>query len=45
MLTEIRSKWPKKKKRRSEVQENDPLDERIEENISTRNMDHGKLSK
>jgi hypothetical protein len=35
-LTEIGSKWPKKKKRRSEVWENEPLDEKIEENRSSK---------
>jgi hypothetical protein len=44
-LTEIRSKWLKKKKRRSEVRENKSLDEKIEENRSTRKMDRGQLSK
>ena len=33
-LTDIWLKWSKKKKRRSEVRENDPLDEKIEENRS-----------
>jgi hypothetical protein len=44
-LTGIRSKWLKKRKIRNEVRENEPLDERIEENISKRKMDHGKLNK
>jgi hypothetical protein len=44
-LTEIGSKCSKKKKRRRKVMENDPLDEKIEENRSTRKMDHGQLSK
>jgi hypothetical protein len=44
-LTEIGSKWPKEKKRRSEVRESKSLDEEIEEDISTRKMDHGQLSK
>jgi hypothetical protein len=39
ILTEIRSKWLKKKKRRSEVRENETLDEKIEENRSARKMD------
>jgi hypothetical protein len=43
-LTEIGSKWPKKKKR-SEVQENKSLDEKIEENRSARKMDCGQLIK
>jgi hypothetical protein len=45
ILTKIRSKWLKKQKIRSEVRENEPLDENIEENRSTRKMDHGQLSK
>jgi hypothetical protein len=44
-LTEIGSKWSKKKKRRSEVRENESLNENIEEDRSTRKMDYGKLSK
>jgi hypothetical protein len=44
-LTEIRSKWSKKQKRRSEVRENESLDEKIEENRSARKMDRGQLSK
>jgi hypothetical protein len=44
-LTENGSKWPKKQKRRSEVRENESLDEKIKENRSTRKMDHGQLSK
>jgi hypothetical protein len=44
-LTEIGSKWSKKQKRRSEVRENDSLDEKIEEDRSTRKRDHGKLNK
>jgi hypothetical protein len=35
-LTEIGSKWPKKQKRRSEVRENESLDEKIEENRSSK---------
>jgi hypothetical protein len=44
-LTENGSKWSKKKKRRSEVRENESLDEKIEENRSTRKMDRGQLNK
>jgi len=44
-LTEISSKWLKKHKRWSEVRERNSLDEEIEEDRSTRNMDCGKLSK
>jgi hypothetical protein len=44
-LTENGLKWPKEKKRRSEVRENEPLDEKIEENRSARKMDRGQLSK
>jgi hypothetical protein len=44
-LTEIGSKWSKKQKRRSEVRESKSLDEKIEEDRSTRKMDHGQLSK
>jgi hypothetical protein len=44
-LTEIRSKWLKKKKRWSEVRERKSLDEEIEEDRSTRKVDHGQLSK
>jgi hypothetical protein len=44
-LTEIRLKWLKKKKRRSEVRECESLDEKTEENRSTRKRDHGQLSK
>jgi hypothetical protein len=44
-LTENGSKWPKEQKRRSEVWENESLDEKIEENRSTRNMDRGQLNK
>jgi hypothetical protein len=40
-LTEIRSKWLKKKKRRSEVRKNNSLDEKIEEKRSARKMDLG----
>jgi hypothetical protein len=39
------SKWLKKKKRWSEVQERKPLDEEIEEDRSTRKVDHGQLNK
>jgi hypothetical protein len=44
-LTDIGSKWEKKHKRRSKVRESDPLNEKTEEDISTENMDHGKLNK
>jgi hypothetical protein len=44
-LTEIGSKWPKKKKRRREVRESESLNEKTEEDISTRKMDRGQLSK
>jgi hypothetical protein len=44
-LTEIKSKWLKKKKRWSEVQKRMPFDKEIKEERSTRNMDRGKLSK
>jgi hypothetical protein len=44
-LTEIRSKWLKKKKIWSKVQERRSLDEEIEEDRSTRKMDRGQLSK
>jgi hypothetical protein len=44
-LTEIGSKWPKEKKRRSEVRESKSLDGEIEEDRSTRKMDRGQLSK
>jgi hypothetical protein len=44
-LTEIGSKWLKNQKRRSEARENKPLDKKIEENRSTRKIDHGQLSK
>jgi hypothetical protein len=45
IMTKIGSKWSKKKKRRREVRENKPLDENIEDNISTRMIDHGQLIK
>ena len=35
-MTEIGSKWPKEQKRRREVWENDPSDEKIEENGSSK---------
>jgi hypothetical protein len=38
-LTEIGSKWSKKKKRRRELRENELLDENIEDNRSTRKED------
>jgi hypothetical protein len=44
-LTENGSKWSKKQKRRSEVRENESLNEKIEEDRSTKKMDHGQLSK
>jgi hypothetical protein len=44
-LTEIGSKWLKKQKRRSEVRESESLNEKTEEDRSTRKMDHGQLSK
>jgi hypothetical protein len=40
-LTEIRSKWLKKEKIRREVRESELLDEKIEENGSTRKRDRG----
>jgi hypothetical protein len=40
-LTGIRSKWLKKKKRWREVRERNPLDEEIEEDRSSRKVDHG----
>ena len=44
-MTEIGSKWSKKKKRLSEVRESKPLNKEIEDDRSTRKMDHGQLSK
>ena len=44
-LTENGSKWSKKQKRRSEVRERESLNEKIEENKSTKKMDHGQLNK
>jgi hypothetical protein len=44
-LTEIGSKWSKKQKRRSEVRENESLNEKIEEDRSARKMDRGQLNK
>jgi hypothetical protein len=44
-LTENGSKWSKKRKRRSEVRESELLNEKIKEDISTRKMDCGQLSK
>jgi hypothetical protein len=44
-LTEIGSKWSKKKKRLSEVRESKPLNKEIEDDRSARKMDHGQLSK
>jgi hypothetical protein len=44
-LTEIGSKWSKKKKRLSEVRESKPFNKEIEDDRSIRKMDHGQLSK
>jgi hypothetical protein len=44
-LTEVGSKWKKEKKRWSKVRERKLLDGEIEEDRSTRKMDHGQLSK
>jgi hypothetical protein len=44
-LTENGSKWSKKQKRRSEVRKNKSLNEKIEEDKSTRKMDRGQLNK
>jgi hypothetical protein len=44
-LIEIGSKWPKEKKRQSEVRESKPLDGEIEEGRLKRNMDHGRIRK
>jgi hypothetical protein len=44
-LTEIGSKWLKKQKRRSEVRESESLNEKTEEDRSTRKMDRGQLNK
>jgi hypothetical protein len=44
-LTDIGSKWPKKKKRRREVRESELLNEKTAEDRSTRKMDHGKINK
>jgi hypothetical protein len=44
-LTEIGLKWPKEKKRRSEVRERKSLDRDIEEDRSARKMDCGQLKK
>jgi hypothetical protein len=44
-LTEIGSKRSKKKKRLSEVRESKPLNKEIEDDRSTRKMNHGQLSK
>jgi hypothetical protein len=44
-LTDSGSKWPKEQRRWSEIRESEPLDERIKENISARQMDHGQLIK
>jgi hypothetical protein len=39
------SKWSKMQKRRSEVRENDSLNEKIEEDRQARKLDHGQLNK
>jgi hypothetical protein len=44
-LTEIRSKWLEKQKRRSEGQEDELLDKKTKENRSARKIDRGQLSK
>jgi hypothetical protein len=44
-LIEIRSKWPKEKKRQSEVRESKQLDEDIKEDKSVRKRDCGQLNK
>jgi hypothetical protein len=44
-LIEIGSKWSKNKKRRSKVRENESLNEKIEEDRSSRNMDRGQINK
>jgi hypothetical protein len=44
-VTENGSKWSKKQKRRSEVRENESLNEKIEEDRLARKMDRGQLSK
>jgi hypothetical protein len=44
-LTKISSKWLKKQKIWSKVQERKSLDEEIKEDKSTRKMDCGQLSK
>jgi hypothetical protein len=44
-LTEIRSKWLKKKKIWSEVRERKSLDKEIEEDRSARKVDRGQLNK
>jgi hypothetical protein len=44
-VTENGSKWSKKKKRRSEVRENESLNKKIEEDKLARKMDRGKISK
>jgi hypothetical protein len=44
-LTKIGSKWPKEKKRRSEVRERKSLDEEIKDDRLARKRDRGQLSK
>jgi hypothetical protein len=44
-LTEIGSKWSRKRKIRSKVRENEPLNEKVEEDRSKRKMDCGQISK
>jgi hypothetical protein len=45
ILIEIGSKWPKKNKIMSEVRKSDSLNEKAEEDRSTRKMDRGQLNK
>jgi hypothetical protein len=44
-LTKIRSKWLAKQNRRNEVREDDSLNEKTEEDISTRKRDRGQINK
>jgi hypothetical protein len=44
-VTENGLKWSKKQKRRSEVRENELLNEKIKDDILTRKMDRGQLNK
>jgi hypothetical protein len=44
-MIEIELKWPKEQKIKRKVRETKPLDGDIEEERSTRNMDHGQLNK